>query len=426
MKEVERQYVVQSHEEDVIMQDVDEEEEAEVQAELGEESESESDDEHVDQGHDSDEDKPPALPDGKNEMLTVGFNKNRSYVVRSGKIGVFKSNDQGKMEHHGTLSSVKDSKGKEFTPKKMMLHDQDNAMILMDPRQQNSLYKMDIERGKVVEEWKVDDNIPVLHMAPESKFAQTQPERTILGASGNALFRLDPRLAGSKLVNSEYKQYSTPNKFSGLTTTEAGQVAVASEKGDIRLFDKVGKNAKTALPAMGDPILGVDVTKDGRWVVATCRTYLLVIDTLIPEGRYTGQLGFDRSFPADAKPAPKRLRVQNAHLQYMGGNVNFTPARFDMGEGQEETSIVTSSGNYVIAWDFKAIKRGKYDKYEIRKYQDVVVQDQFKYGHKNDIVVALQNDVVMVNKKHLKDPAQSKSYGGAPRRSSSKIVKSPF
>ena len=39
-----------------------------------------------------------------------------------------------------------------------------------------------------------------------------------------------------------------------------------------------------------------------------------------------------------------------------------------MGESEEETSIVTSSGNFVIAWDFKAVKRGKYDKYEIRRY----------------------------------------------------------
>jgi hypothetical protein len=77
-----------------------------------------------------------------------------------------------------------------------------------------------------------------------------------------------------------------------------------------------------------------------------------------------------------------------------------------MGEGQEETNIVTSSGNFVIAWDFKAIKNGKYDKYEIRRciftvpvsqrsltclrYQDVVVQDQFRYGDQNDIVSNLK------------------------------------
>ena len=210
----------------------------------------------------------------------------------------------------------------------MMLHDQDNAMILMDPLAENSLYKLDIESGKVVEEWKVDDNVPVLHIAPETKFAQTQPERTLLGASGNALFRIDPRLSGNKLVESEFKQYASKNKFSSLATTESGQVAVASEKGDLRLFDKVGKNAKTALPAMGDPIIGVDVTKDGRWLVATCKTYLLVIDTRITDGKNSGQLGFDRAFPADAKPQPKRLRLQNPHVQYMGGQVSFSPARY--------------------------------------------------------------------------------------------------
>jgi hypothetical protein len=200
-------------------------------------------------------------------------------------------------------------------------------MILMDPGVETSLFKLDIETGKVVEEWKVDDNVPVLHVAPETKFAQTQPERTVLGASGNALFRIDPRLSGNKLVDSEYKQYTTKNKFSSLATTESGRVAVASEKGDIRLFDKVGKNAKTALPAMGDPILGVDVTKDGRWLVATCKTYLLVIDALIPEGKSAGQLGFDKPFPADAKPQPRRLQLLGPHLQYMGGQVSFSPAR---------------------------------------------------------------------------------------------------
>jgi hypothetical protein len=44
---VERQYIIQSHEEDIVMKDADEEEEEEVQAEL-KESESESESE----GHD--------------------------------------------------------------------------------------------------------------------------------------------------------------------------------------------------------------------------------------------------------------------------------------------------------------------------------------------------------------------------------------
>jgi hypothetical protein len=99
-----------------------------------------------------------------------------------------------------------------------------------------------------------------------------------------------------------------------VATTKDGKLAVASEKGDIRLFDSIGKMAKTALPPLGDPIIGIDVTANGRYIVATTKTYLLLIDTLIGEGRYAGSLGFDRSFPATAKPIPRRLQVRRSHI----------------------------------------------------------------------------------------------------------------
>ena len=208
-----------------------------------------------------------------------------------------------------------------------MLHDQDSKMILMNPTNPNSLYELDLERGKVVEEWKVHDDITVDHIAPTEKFAQKTPEATVVGISHNALFRIDPRVSGHKMVDSQFKQYVAKNKFSGVATTGAGKLAVASEKGDIRLFDAIGKNAKTALPPLGDPIVGIDVTADGRWIVATTRTYLLLIDTLIGEGRYTNELGFDRSFPANAKPIPRRLQLRAEHVAYMDRPVEFTPAR---------------------------------------------------------------------------------------------------
>lgn len=61
-------------------------------------------------------------------------------------------------------------------------------------------------------------------------------------------------------------------------------------------------------------------------------------------------------------------------------------ARFNQGEGQEENAIVTSTGKYVIAWDFKKVKKGQLDKYEIKKYDDNVVQDNFKFGDDKEIV----------------------------------------
>ena len=208
-----------------------------------------------------------------------------------------------------------------------MLHDQDTKMVLMNSSEPHSLFSMDIERGKIVEEWKVHDDINVDHIAPDNKFAPTTREQTLVGASHNALFRIDPRVSGTKMVESQFKQYVSKNKFSGVATTASGKLAVASEKGDIRMFDTIGKNAKTALPPLGDPILGIDVTADGRWIVGTTKTYLLLIDTLIGEGRYQGSLGFDRSFPATSKPIPRRLQLRAEHVAYMGRSVSFTPAR---------------------------------------------------------------------------------------------------
>ena len=37
-----------------------------------------------------------------------------------------------------------------------------------------------------------------------------------------------------------------------------------------------------------------------------------------------------------------------------------------MGEGKEENAIVTSTGQYVVAWDFAKVKKGQLDKYEIK------------------------------------------------------------
>ena len=48
-------------------------------------------------------------------------------------------------------------------------------------------------------------------------------------------------------------------------------------------------------------------------------------------------------------------------------------SRFNMGEGQEENAIVTSTGQFVVAWDFAKVKKGHLDKYEIKKWVHVEI-----------------------------------------------------
>ncbi|KAG9094704.1 hypothetical protein FRC06_010551 [Ceratobasidium sp. 370] len=267
----EQQYAIDSYnyDQDVEMDDASDEEDdvEDVLDTVEEEDEDDSDDEHG----------PVRMPDagGKNKLLANGYKNGLSYIARGKNIGVFRKTEDDQLEYAATISKVLTPQGKQFAPKKasMMLHHQDTTLVLMNEQNPNSLYQMDIETGKVVEEWKIGDHVEVNAMAPDSKFAQMTPSQTLVGTSHNALFRIDPRVSGNKLVDSEHKQYATKTAFSSVATTGKGALAVASEKGDIRLFDSIGKNAKTALPPLGDPVIGVDVTADGRYVIATCRTY---------------------------------------------------------------------------------------------------------------------------------------------------------
>jgi hypothetical protein len=406
-KEDEREYVLEAFQ-DLTMEDAPPEEEEE------EEEEAEEDDGQRSEHYDSDEYEDDVVTrddDGNiNSQLAVGYKHDRSFVVRGSKIGVFKHTPNNNLEFSTNISKVETPKGRLFNPKKVMLHAEDTNMILQDGADPNSLYRMDLEYGKIVDEWKVHDDIPVETFAPGSKFSQMTGEQTFLGLSRNALYRIDPRLAGNKLVESELKQYVSKNDFSAAATTDKGYIAVASNKGDIRMFDRLGINAKTHIPALGEPIIGLDVSADGRWVLATCRTYLLLIDALQKEGKNEGKLGFEKSFGKDSKPQPRRLGLTPSHVAQFqhetGSPLSFTPARFNTGEGVSETSIITATGPFIVTWNLKKVLRGSKDPYSIKRYSEEVKADNFKYGSDKNVIVALPNEVNMVAKQSFKKPTR--------------------
>ncbi|EKD18782.1 vacuolar import and degradation protein [Drepanopeziza brunnea f. sp. 'multigermtubi' MB_m1] len=410
-KDEERDYVLEAFQ-DLAMDDVPEEEDEEDEEE--EEEPEAEDDGQQSEHYDSDEEDDDVVTrddDGNvNSQLAVGYKHDRSFVVRGSKIGVFKHTPNNNLEFSTNISKVETPNGKLFSPKKVMLHAEDTNMILQNEGDPNSLYRMDLEYGKIVDEWKIHDDIPVNTFAPENKFAQMTGEQTFLGLSRNALYRIDPRLAGNKLVDTELKQYVSKNEFSAAATTEKGYIAVASNKGDIRMFDRLGINAKTHIPALGEPIIGLDVSADGRWVLATCRTYLLLIDAMQKEGKNEGKLGFEKSFGKDSKPQPRRLGLTPSHVAQFqhetGAALSFTPAKFNAGEGLSETSIITATGPFIVTWNLKKVLRGSKDPYSIKRYAEEVKADNFKYGSDKNVIVALPNEVNMVAKQSFKKPTR--------------------
>ena len=425
-KEAEKEYVLEAFQE-LTMEDAPDEEQEEEEVE-------DVSDGQLSEEYDSDEEEDDVKTkddDGNvNSQLAVGYKHDRSFVVRGSKIGVFKHTPNNHLEFSTNISKVQTPGGKLFKPKKVMLHSEDTDLILQNEADPNSLYRMDLEYGRIVDEWKVHDDIPVSNFLPENKFAQMTSEQTFLGHSHNALFRIDPRLSGAKLVDSQLKQYASKNDFSAAATTEQGYIAVASTKGDTRLFDRLGINAKTHIPALGDPIIGMDVSADGNWILATCRTYLLLIDARQKEGKNEGKLGFEKPFGKDSKPQPRRLGLTPSHVAQFqhetGAPLSFTPAHFNTGKDVNEKSIVTATGPFIVTWDLKKVLRGAKDPYSIKRYAAEVKADNFKYGGDKNVIVALPNEVNMVDKKALKRPTRESitllaGAASTPRRSSGRV-----
>ena len=157
-----QQYVLDAFQ-DLNMEDAPPEEE--------EDEELVEDDSQRSEQYDSDESEDDVVVrdnDGNvNSKLAVGYKHDRSFVVRGSKIGVFKHTPNNNLEFSTNISKVETPKGKLFSPDKVMLHSEDQNMILQNKDNPNSLYRMDLEYGKVVDEWKVHDDVKVKSFAPD-------------------------------------------------------------------------------------------------------------------------------------------------------------------------------------------------------------------------------------------------------------------
>lgn len=145
-----------------------------------------------------------------------------------------------------------------------------------------------------------------------------------------------------------------------MATSGDGYVVVGSDDGKIRLYsEKTLTQAKTAIPGLGLPITNVDVTYDGKWVLATTRSYLMVLKTTYRDSKSGKELcGFTSKMGANA-PAPRLLRLKPEDVRLTAG-AGGRPAPLEKGHftwiterGSQERWIVASCGNYTVLWNFR-------------------------------------------------------------------------
>ncbi|EQB61259.1 vacuolar import and degradation protein [Vairimorpha apis BRL 01] len=314
--------------------------------------------------------------DSKNEHLVVG--DELAFVTRGSSVGVFGNTEKG-LQFRENLSDIM-----KVSAKKIIAHDNCKSLIFLDKNEADKLHKIDLERTDVVESWEINKNINDYFSSQKNQDAPT-----LIGLSDYSVFRIDPRI--SKKVT-ESKDYKTKNQFNCGMSTSQGHVAVASKNGDLRLYDKIDKRAKSLLPGFGDEVKFVDVTTNGRNIICTCKNYLLLYTV---DGNYKNQVGKD-------KPVPRKLSLKPEHLAYIKEEINFTPAKFST--DKNEDSIITSTSKYVIKWNLQDVINNKCFNYTINKCSDLVVADNFEFGANDNIIVAMPDDVKSLRGSSLRRP----------------------
>lgn len=298
---------------------------------------------------------------------------------------VYKKQDcdgEQRLETVGTLDANKFSyKGQKFLPSKGLLHQQEKKLLVVPEGLDNtSVCLMDLETEQVVQKWGA--NTPIGCMFSSFKHGQASVDPTFMGSNSRNVFLMDTRMDG--LAKSTSIGYATNPQLSVGATDEQGHIVMGSRLGSLRLYDGQAnprgdfKRAKTLLECVREPITAVDVTKDGSWVVATTKTFLIVFCTKLAG---SGKTGFETAL-GQKKPAPRYLMISAEDLvKYQITDINFAAAKFDA----EEDSIVTSSGNMAVVWDFGTVKRGK-PIYSVRFAVDTIKDVQIPADSENVVV----------------------------------------
>jgi hypothetical protein len=148
--------------------------------------------------------------------------------------------DDNSLEHILSLPPIKTAGGFELNPKKIMMHEQDSKVILVNEQKDPRVYYMDLEKGKIVSEIEADGINNLDDVAPTQKHGEFTTNPCFVSLNQRNIFKIDPRVNDkNKAVSS--KIYAKSPGFSCITTSNhENAFATGSEKGEIRLFKEVG------------------------------------------------------------------------------------------------------------------------------------------------------------------------------------------
>ncbi|KAK9050535.1 hypothetical protein SSX86_030494 [Deinandra increscens subsp. villosa] len=327
-----------------------------------------------------------AASDGGIQSVALGALDN-SFLVNDSGVQVVKNFSHGihgkgvyvKFDNGGKRGSSSSSLN--LTPQKALLMRGETNLVLMCPEQEGKPHstgvnQLDIETGKIVTEWKFEKDgtdITMRDITNDTKGSQLDPsESTFLGLDDNRLSQWDMRDRKGMVQTSspvlhwtQGHQFSRGTNFQCFATTGDGSIVVGSLDGKIRLYSTTSmRQAKTAFPGLGSPITHVDVTYDGKWILGTTDTYLILICTLFTDKDGKTKTGFSGRM-GNKIPAPRLLKLTPVDSHTAGKQNKFHGGRFSWvtESGKQERHLVATVGKFSVIWDFQQVKNSAHECY---------------------------------------------------------------
>ena len=353
----------------------------------------------------------------KNKLILQSYN-NRTFVLKeNNQIDVFKTNfEENELINITSISPIKiknefnENSYKDINISNGKMFNNDNEILFQDSKNKNTIYQYDINKQSIIQEWDCDvkNNFMIDHsnininnnlidITYPKKLGQLDEKNEMIGINSNNIFLLDKRVnRKNKIV--DIKNYSTNPDFKSIITTGFGGIAVGSENGDMRLFKEIGNSSKTLLTGFGHSINYLDSTIDGKYILATCDKYIMVINT----GNEYNFNGFINCL-GRIKQKPLMLYISdNDLIKYKINNEIFTPAKFNNNTNCNEIMIISSLGQYIILWNFKQVLNGETNLYKIINVNESVIGYTTKFD-KNQLIIALHDKLRLQNEEIIKN-----------------------
>ena len=350
---------------------------------------------------DIDEDKYAEVESSKeklNKFCVDSLSNDRTFCVTDdNQIVVYKASmDDDTIEKLTSMPVVQEYKGKNVCFSHGLLYKSENNMLLLDDNNPYIVYQYDLPKEKIVNEWKTD-RTQIYDICPLKKNGQKTDEPLIYGVNPKAVFTLDERVKNKNNIV-DIKTYSTRNNANIIMSNYSGQFATGSTKGDLRFYDKVGTKAKNLFSFYGDPIRFIDISSDDQYILLTCDKYLLLVNGGNKDGEKNA---FLKMIKTDERKTPVRLQIKTTDVAKYGlAEANYTKAKFNVNKNGEN-NIVTSLGEYIIVWNYNDIRKGKISNYKIKKVNDLIIDNYFKGGQGDKIIIAMPNKVRIQKQKKL-------------------------